>query len=208
MSRKSKALQFADQEYKTSVTGRQIAVTETMKDYALEKISKLERYGHRIIEVNIILDVQKLDQLAEIIVKMDQGKFSASAHTTDIYVSIDQAVNKVEHQLLRYKNRLHDHHLQARAKTAVKNREQKKAAREAAELDDLYEPDNSTFSEHIIMREDSKPLKILSYDEAIAHMEATSDPCVIFKHQEDPHLTIKAIYRLKDGHYGIVEAYS
>ena len=44
MSRKSKALEFAAEAYDISVTGRNVQVTDSMKDYVIEKISKIEGY--------------------------------------------------------------------------------------------------------------------------------------------------------------------
>lgn len=208
MSRKSKALEFTDEEYTISITGRHVAVTDSMKDYAMEKLAKLERYGHRIIEVNVIMDIQKLEQQVEIIIKVDQRKFTAVAHGTDMYFSIDRAIEKIQNQLLRYKTRLHDHHLQSRKKNAVKAEEVRKAAQQERELDEATTLNGEEFTQHIIAREDSRPLKMLSYDEAIALMESSEDQCLLFKHQEDPQLRTKAIYRMKDGNYGIIEAQS
>ncbi len=43
MSRKTKAAEFVDEGYTVSVTGRNLLVTSAMMDYALEKLSKIER---------------------------------------------------------------------------------------------------------------------------------------------------------------------
>ena len=110
MNRKDKALEFADTEYHLHVTGRHVEITDAMKDYALEKLSKVERIMDRIIDVNVIMDIQKLDHHVEIILKAGNTKITSNASSTDMYASIDQAVKKLEAQVLHYKSKINDHH--------------------------------------------------------------------------------------------------
>lgn len=111
MNRKEKALEFADTEYHLHITGRHIEVTDAMKDYALEKLSKIERIMDRIIDINVIMDIQKLDHHVEIILKAGSLKITSSASSTDMYASIDQAIKKLETQVLHYKSKANDHHI-------------------------------------------------------------------------------------------------
>ena len=115
MNRKEKALEYLDVGYNINVTGRHILVTDSMKAYALEKISKIERFMNRIIDVNVLMDIQKLDHQVEIIMRAGNFKIISSASTTDMYASIDKAVDKLEAQILRYKSKIQDHHAKGRA---------------------------------------------------------------------------------------------
>ena len=110
MSHKEKALEFADDSYRIHVTGRHVEVTDAMKNYAVEKLSKIERIMDRIIDVTIVMDTQKVDHIVEITMKAGNTRMSSSATSTDMYASIDQAIKKLEAQVLHYKSKLNDHH--------------------------------------------------------------------------------------------------
>jgi putative sigma-54 modulation protein len=204
MNRKAKALEFVDAEYNIHVTGRHVEITDFMKDYAIEKISKIERFMNRIIDVNVIMDIQKLDHRVEIILKAGNFKLTSSASTTDMYVSIDQAVDKLEAQILRYKSKIQDHHATGHAAldmaVSIVN---------APQDEDLFleeELDNQAIKSlkpHQIVKQEKRPLKILTYDEAIMKMELSKDNFLIFKDEADQKL--KVIYRRKDDNYGIIE---
>lgn len=209
MSRKSKALEFASDVYDVQVTGRHVSVTQAMKDYALEKVSKLDKFSDRIIEANVIMDIQKLDHKVEIILKVNNFRIVAAAATTDMYASIDLAVEKMERQLLRYKEKLNNH--QSKGVTEVDmnvNVIRPHLNDEVEEVNLDIEEENlnklvKSYLPHQIVAKEKMPLKILNIDEAIMKMELSQDVFLIFKCEEDKE--IKVMYRRKDGHYGLIE---
>src|SRR5262245_18277472 len=115
MNRKAKALEFIDTPYNIQITGRHIEITDSMKDYAMEKISKIERFMNSIIDVIVIIIKQKINKHVTIILKTNNNKITSKTTSTDMYVSIDQAVDKLETQILRYKSKLQDHHAKGHA---------------------------------------------------------------------------------------------
>src|ERR1700722_17426443 len=98
MSRKSKAAEFVDVSYNVDVQGRNVLVTDSMKEYAMEKVSKIERFIHRIIDVSVTLEVQKLEHRCDIVIQIDHIKIKSHAVTDNMYASIDKAVHKIETQ--------------------------------------------------------------------------------------------------------------
>ena len=109
LTRKQKMAEF-DQGYNIQVTGRHVEVTDAMKSYAQEKLSKVERFGDRIIDVTVTMDIQKLEHRVDIIMKYGHTLIKSHAATTDMYASIDQAIDKLQTQLRKYKRRLKSHH--------------------------------------------------------------------------------------------------
>ncbi len=206
MNRKAKALEFTDAGYNVQITGRHVEITDSMKDYAIEKISKIERFMNRIIDVNVIMDIQRMDHRVEIIVKAGNVKITSQASTTDMYASIDKAVAKLEAQIHRYKSKIQDHHAKGHAildmTVNVFGRPQ-----EAEEDFDLEEETDGQpldrFKPHQIVKQETLPLKTLTYDEAIMKMELSGDMFLIFKDEVDQKL--KVIYRREDENYGIIE---
>lgn len=199
MNRKTKALEFVDAGYDTQITGRHVSVTDAMKDYAMEKISRIEKFMHRIIEVNVIMDIQKLDHIVEIILKAGNLRMTSRAITTDMYASIDKAVDKLQAQILRYKSKMQDYHSRAYANGEMKVSVVK--PREIEEEFDFEEIDQ--FKPHRVVKQEVLPVKTLTYDEAIIKMEVSDDSFFVFKNEADQKLTI--IYRRDDGNYGIFE---
>lgn len=205
MNRKDKALEFTDETYNIQITGRNVEVTDAIRDYATEKVSKIERFMSRIIDVNVIMDIQRLDHRVEIIVKTGNTKITSSASTTDMYASIDQAVAKLEAQLLRYKSKLQDHHAKGHAildmNVNVLSREE--AREEELEEEIIHEAEKPRFKLHHVVKKETRPLKTLTYDEAVMKMELSGDTFMVFKNEEDQKL--KVIYRRRDDNYGIIE---
>lgn len=209
MSRKSKALEFASDVYDIQVTGRHVSVTQSMKDYALEKASKLDKFSDRIIDANIIMDIQKLDHKVEIILKVNNFRIVSSASTTDMYASIDLAMEKMERQLLKYKEKLNNH--QTKGVPEIDMTVNVIRPHQSDEVEDVnleIEEENTkrlvkSYSPHQLVAKEKMPLKVLNLDEAIMKMELSQDIFLIFKCEEDK--TIKVMYRRKDGNFGLIE---
>jgi putative sigma-54 modulation protein len=208
MNRKAKALEFMDAGYNVQVTGRHVKITDSMKDYAIDKISKIERFMNRIIDVTVIMDIQKLEHSVEIILRAGNLKITSQASTTDMYVSIDKAVHKLEAQVLRYKSKIQDYHAKSHAihdmTVNVINRPQE--TEEDFDLDGEESADNRSarlLRPHPIVKQETLPLKTLTHGEAVMKMELSGDLFLIFKDEVDQKL--KVIYRRKDENYGIIE---
>jgi putative sigma-54 modulation protein len=206
MNRKEKALEFVDAEYNVKITGRQVEITDSMKSYAMEKISKIERFMDRIIDINVIMEIQKIDHKVEIILKAGHTKITSQATTADMYASIDKAVARLEAQIRRYKSKIQDHHAKSLAviDLNVNVLRNPSAEEEIEEENEILESVHyQQAAPHEIVKQETRPLKTLTYDEAIMKMELSQDAFLIFKNEEDQKL--KVIYRRKDNHYGIIE---
>jgi putative sigma-54 modulation protein len=208
-SRKTKAAEFQDVGYDIHVTGRQLAITQSMKDYALEKVAKLEKFSDRIQDVQITMDVQRFDHKVEISLRFDNVKIVSKVTTTDMYASIDLAVRKIEAQMIKYRGKIKNHH--AKGIKAIDMNvnvirphledEVKEINSEIEEesMDDLVE----RYRPHKVVARETKPLKTLTVDEAIMKMELSDDIFMIFRSEDDNK--IKVIYRRHDGNFGIIE---
>ncbi|RME02971.1 MAG: ribosome-associated translation inhibitor RaiA [Planctomycetota bacterium] len=86
------------------------SVTKLMKDYAFNKVGKLEKYFDRLLSVDVVLDAEKERKIAEIIVSAPKGhRFVVKEVQDDMYAAIDQAVDKMEIQLTKFKKKLQSH---------------------------------------------------------------------------------------------------
>ena len=94
---------------KINLSGHHVEVTHTLREYIDTKFSKLERHFDHINNVHVILTVEKLDQKAEATVHMNGTEVFASAISTDMYASIDTLVDKLDRQILKYKDKVSQH---------------------------------------------------------------------------------------------------
>lgn len=210
MKGKAKAAEFLGEGYQIQVTGRDVLVTEAMKSYAMEKVSKIERFSSRIIDVQITMDVQKLEHRVDIVLKVDHVKIKAQAASNDMYASIDKAVDKIERQLYRYKTRLQEHTAKALNVVDLKVNVLKRPEEEELldinmEIEEENEKDlYKNYVPHQIVSEETKPLKTLTQEEAVMKMELSGDAFLIYRAEESRKLRV--IYRRKDGNFGVIEA--
>jgi putative sigma-54 modulation protein len=83
---------------KVNYTGRHMELTEPLKQFTKDRLDKMATYLDNIIDVHVILSVEKHRHSAEITLKTRADAFVASATTDDMYTSITQAVDKLEAQ--------------------------------------------------------------------------------------------------------------
>jgi len=172
-----------------SITGRHLEVTPALRQRIEEKISKLHKYSHHIIEANVILSVEKYRHVAEIILQLNGATISAQGQTEDMYASLDRALEKIERQLHRYKERYD----KRKARQAAQNA---KKAPQARNTDWEAEDDQLMLSKKFA----SKPM---STEEAVMQMELVADEFLAFTNAQTDRVNI--IYRRKDGKLGLIE---
>lgn len=211
MSRKSKAAEFLEEAYNISVTGRNVLVTDSMKDYAIEKVSKIERFSNRIIDVIITMDVQKLVHRVDIVLKINTLLIKCSASTDNMYASIDKVVDKLEAKILRYKEKLQDYH-HNRGNGASFDMDlnilRPSDVEEINEINSDIESENQQrlldkYRPHKIVKKEKRPLKTLSDGEALLKMELSGDSFLVYCSEEDRK--IRVIYRRDDGDFGVLQ---
>lgn len=199
----------SDTPFNIHVTGRHVHVTEAMKSHVIDKLSKLEKFNEKIIEVHVTMDIQKLDHKIVIVMKFDHFKIKVQAISPDMYASIDKAVTKLQARIVKYKDRIKVHQAKGLHVVDMNVNVLKSPEDEAIdELNDSIEDENrrrleDQFQMGSIVRTESRPLKILTYEEALMKMELSMDHFLVFKNEED--LKLRVIYRREDGNYGVIE---
>jgi putative sigma-54 modulation protein len=92
-----------------SVTGHHIDVTDALKSYVGNKLQRLERHFDHVINVHVVLSVEKLRQKAEASIAVNGGKVFADAVHEDMYAAIDGLIDKLDRQVIRHKEKKSDH---------------------------------------------------------------------------------------------------
>lgn len=98
---------------KLDITGRHIDVTPALREFAEDKLRKLEKLLDGPLDIHVVLAIEKHRHMAEIQVKSRNGVFTGAHETGDLYASIGEVVDKLERQALKHKEKMR-HHKQRR----------------------------------------------------------------------------------------------
>jgi len=93
-----------------NVSGHHIEVTESLREYVVLKIEKIERHFDLVSDVNCILTVEKLRHKAEATAKVNGGSIYVDNTEEDMYAAIDGLVDKLDRRVRKYKEKSVDHH--------------------------------------------------------------------------------------------------
>ncbi len=92
-----------------NLTGRNVEITKSLKDYVDSKFSRLKRHFEHINNVHVILNVDKLQQTAEAKIHLNGGEVFAAAGHSDMYAAIDGLIDKLDRQVIKHKEKLNRH---------------------------------------------------------------------------------------------------
>lgn len=95
---------------KVDISGHHVEITDSLRDYVNEKLDRVIRHFDAVIDVHVILEVEKQVQKAEATLQLKGSKIHADATDADMYVAIDALVAKLDRQVLKYKGKMNDHH--------------------------------------------------------------------------------------------------
>ena len=85
-------------------------VSEETNEHIVKLCGKLEPYFDRIVEYKVVLDTAKPGEKVEIVVKVPQHTFTATAEGDNLYKALADAEAKVETQLKKHHDKLVSHH--------------------------------------------------------------------------------------------------
>lgn len=93
------------------LTGRDIEITDGLKDFINKKFDQhFKRFSNYITSIQVTLSVDKTRQKAEAQIAVRGSEIVASAVSEDMYKSIDTLIDKINHQFVKYKSKMTDHH--------------------------------------------------------------------------------------------------
>ena len=177
---------------KFDIRGRNIDITEALKDYTTKRLSKLEKYIDDVKEAQVALSVEGDDHKVEVTIPLNGMLLRGEEATDDMYTSIDMVVEKLEKQIEKYKTRLYKNYRGAGLKQAM-----------AEEARKELEASNSQVDSFKIVRTKRFALKPMDEEEAIMQMNLLGHNFFVFYNAVSDEVNV--VYKRKDGHYGLIE---
>ncbi|MES2771903.1 MAG: ribosome-associated translation inhibitor RaiA [Pseudomonadota bacterium] len=93
-----------------SISGHHLEITPAIREYVQAKLDRVRRHFDHVIDVNVILSVEKLKQKAEVTVHLAGQDIYVEAAEENLYAAIDNLVDKLDRQVQKHKQKLQDHH--------------------------------------------------------------------------------------------------
>jgi ribosome hibernation promoting factor len=87
------------------LTGHHVDITPAIRDYVVQKLSRINRHFDHVIDVNVIMTVEKLDQKIEANVHLSGKDIHVRCNDGDMYAAIDALIDKLDRQVLKHKER-------------------------------------------------------------------------------------------------------
>ena len=179
---------------KTTITAKNMVVTPGINDRVMKKISKMARYLNPNAEVFVRLTREKSNRrTCEITVPVSGVVLRAEATNDDnLYVSIDQALAKLERQIHKHRTKL-DKRLRDDAFKVPE-------LEYDADTADAVEQENASRK---IVRNKTFPVRPMSVEDAILQMELLGHSFFVFVNAETDRTNV--LYLRKDGDLGLME---
>ena len=169
-----------------TITGRNIEVTQGLREAVEDKLGKLDRFFAPATEAVVRLSVQKDIQKIEVTIPVKGHIIRAEESSSDMYVSIDLVEEILERQLKKYKNKLID---------------KKQSAPSFSEA--FLQEDSSAEEEIQIVKSKKFAVKPMDPEEACVQMELLGHNFYVFLNADTEEVNV--VYKRKGGTYGLIE---
>ena len=92
------------------LVGKNFEVTDAIKKYTEEEITKITKRFPELSSINIVLNVEHKSNIVEANIHYNHSDVHATAEDNDMYIAINQVINKLLTQLTKHKDKLIDSH--------------------------------------------------------------------------------------------------
>lgn len=174
------------------IKGKNLDITPALRIYAEKKVSKFEKLvsGDQELLGVVTLRTERENHIAEITIDLKGLVIRGESRTSDMYASIDDAVDKLERQWNKFK-------------TKIQKRTQ------GPKISEIVPSSASSFEEHKtspefkIVKTKRFAFKPMDEEEAIMQMELLGHDFFVFTNAVDDQVSV--VYKRKDGNYGLIE---
>ena len=217
-----------------NVSFRNMDSSSSLRSYATDKLERIcDKYVQGKVDASVVMTVEKFWHIANFTLKIKNLTVKGQERSEDMYSSIDLALDKIEKQLRRHKDRLRDHKptngdarmFRMGVLSPLSPLEPQEAEEEAAgviydsEFEEDYEryPEpkeeekaqraevvNTARGQVTILRQEMYEAKPMTVDEAVLQLELMEDrQFFVFTNAESDNINV--VYRRDDQHIGLIE---
>ncbi len=167
--------------------GKNIEITDALKSVTMDKFSKLDKYFEKDVNGTATFSKEGNREIIEVTIEVPGSIIRVEEHSEDMYASIDLAIDVLERQVRKYKDKLQD----------------QKRGRESIRFDNIKSLKEEDQDEKKIVRRKAFGMKPMMEEEAILQMELLRHNFFVFLDAESNQVNV--LYKRKDGNYGMIE---
>ncbi|MGE5557447.1 MAG: ribosome hibernation-promoting factor, HPF/YfiA family [Bacillota bacterium] len=168
------------------IKGKNLEVSDALKDYAEKKLQKVGRFFTRKpVESDVTFNIERGMHIVDITLAVGGLLLRGESKSEDMYHSIDMAVERIERQIEKYK---------ARITRKLKNTEGGTEPEPPGRRDE---------ERPRIVRSKKFDIKPMDVGEAVMQMDLLGHDFYVFTNSETDEINV--IYKRKDGQYGLIE---
>jgi len=160
------------------ISGKNIDVTDALKERIEKKISKLEKYVKMDVDVHVTLSVEKIRHIIEVTIPFYGMILRAEEESNDMYSAIDMVVESLERQIRKFKTKI--------AKRSKEAESLRYIASQINTNDDYVEE----LSDFKIAKIKKFPIKPMSVEEAILEMNLVGHNFFVFLNQDSEKVNV------------------
>lgn len=169
---------------KLNVKGRNIEVTDALRQYIEKRLGKFSKFLGELSEAVVTISTEKFTHKIDVLLKVNGHLIQAEGKTEDLYSAVDEVVEKLEKQILKYKEK-------------VRNKNKKDSNKYNVT------PTGAIETGKKIIKFKKFDLRPMAPDEAVDQMELLDKDFYIFLNSFTGDVNV--VYRRKDGNYGLIE---
>lgn len=170
-----------------TVTFRHVDSTESLKEYAEDKLSKIDKYFDFPIEAHVVLTAEKFRRMADVTLNVNGTVIKAEDETEDMYSAIDQVMDKIEIQVKRYRDKIRNRRTKSENPLNIGQTE---------EAVDLGADEPGIVAEKLV----AKPM---DPEEAAMQFTMSQQDFLVFRNSRSGDINV--VYKRKDGNLGLIE---
>ncbi len=182
------------------ITGKHFDLGDAMRTHILEKVdAAIGKYFNGQVSGHVVVDHEGSGYRSDCTLHLSSGiTLHAEGRAHEPYASFDQASERLEKRLRRYKRRLKEHH----GHESVPMQDTMSSyVLEAPNHDDSEEHDEKFNA--VIVAEHISSLKTFAVSAAVFELDLTGAPVIVFRHAGTSRINV--VYRRGDGNIGWVD---
>jgi putative sigma-54 modulation protein len=209
-------------------TGRQVTITKSLRTLAEEAADRISTILGKTLDIHVILTKEKYRQMAEVTVKTRLQTIVGAAESPNMETALREALEKVESQAVRYKDRLRDRKRQPKNGKHPEEPELARPRRGAAPVQDEIEgPPVNGYAKsakslkaatpvtvhsfparvpipepHVVRSADSVAIRPMTLEEAVKEAEFRDRDVFVFRDLEG---NVNILHRKRDGKMELIE---
>lgn len=171
-----------------TVTFRHTDPIDSLRDYAIEKISKIDKYLDFPVEAHVVLSVEKFRHQVDVTLNLNGIWIKAVEETEDMYSAIDQVSDKLEKQVKKYMKKMRGRR-QDTWDSEVSTAEQEE---EMISLQDQF-----------IIEVEEMVAKPMDPEEAAMQLNYSDQDFLVFRNSNTNQINV--IYKKRNGNLGLIQ---